>query len=144
LQIRVYYADTDAGLVVHHARFIEFFERARTEWLRELAAGPLVLAAQGLIFVLRDLHAEYLVPGRLDDQLELELHVSQLGRSQATVVQEAKRGDELLARLTVQMVCVSLATMKSTQVPDWLRAPLAADLAANDPGRPTSEQRKVP
>ena len=31
---RVYYEDTDAGGVVYHARYLHFFERARTEYLR--------------------------------------------------------------------------------------------------------------
>ena len=32
--IRVYYEDTDAGGVVYHASYVCFFERARTEFLR--------------------------------------------------------------------------------------------------------------
>ncbi|MGL5282716.1 MAG: tol-pal system-associated acyl-CoA thioesterase, partial [Plesiomonas shigelloides] len=31
--VRVYYEDTDAGGVVYHARYVAFFERARTEML---------------------------------------------------------------------------------------------------------------
>ena len=33
-QFRVYYEDTDAGGVVYHANYLNFFERTRTEWLR--------------------------------------------------------------------------------------------------------------
>ena len=29
--VRVYYEDTDAGGVVYHARYVAFYERARTE-----------------------------------------------------------------------------------------------------------------
>ena len=36
LPVRVYYEDTDAGGVVYHARYLHFFERARTEYLRAL------------------------------------------------------------------------------------------------------------
>jgi len=32
--IRVYYEDTDASGVVYHARYLHWFERARSEWLR--------------------------------------------------------------------------------------------------------------
>ena len=35
-QIRVYYEDTDSGGVVYHANYLNFMERARTEWLRAL------------------------------------------------------------------------------------------------------------
>ena len=34
--MRVYYEDTDAGGVVYHSNYLNFMERARTEWLRAL------------------------------------------------------------------------------------------------------------
>ena len=34
--IRIYYEDTDAGGIVYYANYLKFFERARTEWLRDL------------------------------------------------------------------------------------------------------------
>ena len=34
LPIRVYYEDTDAGGVVYHSKYLNYFERARTEALR--------------------------------------------------------------------------------------------------------------
>ena len=37
--IRVFYEDTDAGDVVYHSNFLNFCERARTEWLRHLTVG---------------------------------------------------------------------------------------------------------
>ena len=33
-RVRVYWEDTDAGGVVYHSQYLNFFERARTEWLR--------------------------------------------------------------------------------------------------------------
>ncbi|MGL5631326.1 MAG: acyl-CoA thioesterase [Azovibrio sp.] len=123
LTTRAYYADTDAGLVIHHARYIEFFERCRTEWLRSLGAAPQELTAHGLLFVIRDLHTQYLTPGRLDDLVELRLSVLDLGRSQLKLKQEAIRQPDgaTLASSIIQLVCINLDTMKSTPVPDWLR-----------------------
>lgn len=34
--VRVYYEDTDSGGVVYHSNYLNFMERARTEWLRSL------------------------------------------------------------------------------------------------------------
>ena len=34
LMARVYYADTDFSGVVYHARYLEFFERGRSDYLR--------------------------------------------------------------------------------------------------------------
>ena len=41
--VRVYYEDTDAAGVVYYANYLRFFERARTEWLRELGFSQEVM-----------------------------------------------------------------------------------------------------
>ena len=53
LPVRVYYEDTDAGGVVYHSNYINFFERARTEWLRQLGyeLDELVRDAQLILVV---------------------------------------------------------------------------------------------
>ncbi|HEX2769708.1 MAG TPA: thioesterase family protein, partial [Geobacteraceae bacterium] len=47
MEIRIYYEDTDAGGVVYHANYLRYFERARTEYLRERGLSVGELAAQG-------------------------------------------------------------------------------------------------
>ena len=42
--LRVYYEDTDAGGIVFYANYLKFFERARTEWLREAGIEQQALA----------------------------------------------------------------------------------------------------
>ena len=44
--VRVYYEDTDSGGVVYHAQYLNFMERARTEWLRSLGFEQDVLIEQ--------------------------------------------------------------------------------------------------
>ena len=46
--IRVYYEDTDAGGVVFYANYLKFFERARTEMLRNMGYEQDELMAQSL------------------------------------------------------------------------------------------------
>ena len=70
LPVRVYYEDTDAGGVVYYANYLNFCERARTEWLRTLGVSQQALIdEQGLGFVVRSVQADYLAPARLDDSL---------------------------------------------------------------------------
>ena len=38
-KFRVYYEDTDSGGVVYHSNYLNFMERARTEWLRDLGVN---------------------------------------------------------------------------------------------------------
>ena len=37
INIRIYYEDTDAGGVVYHSKYLNFAERARAEFLRNLS-----------------------------------------------------------------------------------------------------------
>ena len=56
LPIRVYYQDTDAGGVVYHASYVNFMERARTEWLRSFGFTNAGLMKElGVMFVVRKL-----------------------------------------------------------------------------------------
>ena len=41
--VRIYYEDTDAGGVVYHGNYLNFSERARTEFLRHIGRQSLRL-----------------------------------------------------------------------------------------------------
>jgi len=127
LPARVYYEDTDAAGVVYYASYLKFFERCRTEWMRNIGQGQQALFdAHGLAFVVRNVNLDYLAPARLDDLLAIELSVEKLGRAQVIFRQRARREDKILVDGTVQVACVDLAKMKSAPIPQWLRAKLMA------------------
>ncbi|MDQ7776564.1 MAG: YbgC/FadM family acyl-CoA thioesterase [Paracoccus aminovorans] len=70
---RIYYADTDAGGIVYHARYLEFAERSRAEMLRQVG-HPLVGPA-GEQFVARAAALSWQKPARLDDLITCETSV---------------------------------------------------------------------
>ena len=79
LPVRVYYEDTDAGGVVYHARYLHFFERARTEYLRALNfTQQTLLQEQQLAFVVKSLAIDYCVAAKLDDLLTVETDVIEI------------------------------------------------------------------
>ena len=132
LPVRIYYAETDAGGVVYHSKYLDLFERCRTEWLRQLGHDQRdLIRNHNLVFVVRNINIDYLKPGRLDDMLHIGLEVEKLGRSQIIFRQHVRRenadaegGWEELTTASVQIVCVDFAKMKSSPIPDWLRAKL--------------------
>ena len=128
LPVRVYYRDTDAGGVVYHGAYLDYFERARTEWLRRLGFDVRRLAEQdGTLFIVRELHATYARPALLDDLVSVTVAVEHLGRAQFTLRQQVLRGDEVLVEASVNLACVSSAGFKPVRVPDGLRETLEAD-----------------
>jgi acyl-CoA thioester hydrolase len=119
--VRVYFQDTDAGGVVYHASYVNFFERARTEWLRTFGYSNAGLMNElGVMFVVRKLELNYLKPALLDDMLDVTAQTKEVGRSRVTLLQTVLRGNELLTEGEVHLVCVAADTFKPVSVPDVL------------------------
>lgn len=120
--VRVYYQDTDAGGVVYHTNYVNFMERARTEWLRSFGHSNAGLMQElGVMFVVRSIKIDYLKPALLDDMLSVTAHLSKIGRSQITLAQEVIRGEALLAQADVHLVCVDKDSFRPVSVPEILR-----------------------
>ncbi|MDD5300658.1 MAG: tol-pal system-associated acyl-CoA thioesterase [Gallionella sp.] len=122
LPVRVYFQDTDAGGVVYHASYVNFMERARTEWLRTYGYSNAGLMKEfGSVFVVRSLKLDYFKPALLDDLLEVTAQVKDIGRSRISLLQSVRRGDEVLTEAEVHLVCIALESFKPIRVPDVLR-----------------------
>ena len=122
LPMRVYFQDTDAGGVVYHASYVNFMERARTEWLRTQGytnAG--LMATFGMLFVVRSLKLEYLKPAVLDDLLDVTAQVKEMGRSRLSLLQTIRRDGVLLTEAEVHLVCVDKEIFRPVRVPELLR-----------------------
>lgn len=121
--VRVYYEDTDAGGVVYHAGYIRYFERARTEWLRNLGYSQARLVAdEGVLFSVVNLEIHYQKPARLDDMLQVLTRARLAGGASVQFEQDVQREDgELLARGKVLVACVDAHSLKPRRLPAALR-----------------------
>ena len=122
LPIRVYFQDTDAGGVVYHGSYVNFLERARTEWLRECYgySNAGLMREFGVVFVVRSLKLDYLKPALLDDLLAVSAQLKEVGRSRVSLQQLVKRGDVVLMEAEINLVCVTVDGFKPVSVPDVL------------------------
>jgi len=122
LPIRVYFQDTDAGGVVYHGSYVNFLERARTEWLRECYgySNAGLMKEFGVVFVVRSLKLDYLKPALLDDLLDVSAQLKEVGRSRVTLFQSVTRGEETLVAAEIHLVCVTVDGFKPVSVPDAL------------------------
>ena len=123
LPVRVYFQDTDAGGVVYHGSYVNFLERARTEWLRECYgySNKGLMREFGMVFVVRSLRLDYLKPALLDDLLAVSAQLKDVGRSRVTLCQNVLRGEEVLVEAEVHLVCVTMDNFKPVSVPEILR-----------------------
>lgn len=120
--IRVYYQDTDAGGVVYHSTHLNFMERARYEWLRDLGFDVnALIQIHKTVFMVRSLEIEYFKPAVLDDLLQITVQVEKIGRSRIIIYQEILRSHVKLVNATVHVVCVGADSLKPVKVPAPLR-----------------------
>lgn len=84
MQIRVYYEDTDCGGVVYYANYLRYFERARTEYLRDRGIEVAAFADAGILFVVSHVEISYRSPARYNDLLKMETRISGHTRTRLT------------------------------------------------------------
>ena len=126
--LRVYWEDTDAGGIVFYANYLKFFERARTEWLRNLDIEQQQLKDKtGGMFVVVETAVRYLRPARLDDELLVTARLVEMGRASMTIEQEALLNQQTLCSGTIRIGWVDAATMQAERIPqdiiESLKAP---------------------
>ncbi|MCX7095157.1 MAG: tol-pal system-associated acyl-CoA thioesterase [Methylobacter sp.] len=126
--VRVYYEDTDAGGVVFYANYLKFFERARTEMLRAMGYEQDELSAnEGVIFVVRSIQVDYLMPARFNELLQVSAKISLAKKASLIFEQIITRGDDVLCTGSVRIACLDAQTMRPKAIPETLFRALRAD-----------------
>ena len=119
--VRVYYEDTDAGGVVFYANYLKFFERARTEMLRQMGfEQDQLLEDQGIIFVVRSVQIDYLMPARFNEQINVGALVTLAKKASLIFSQTITRDKDVLCRGTVRIACLDSRTMRPKAIPEIL------------------------
>lgn len=127
--IRVYYEDSDAGGVVYHSNYLNFMERARTEWLRHLGfEQPQLRATQGVIIVVHSMHIAFKSPAYFNDMLQIACSISKIGRSSLEMQQEITRGDTVLIEAGVKLAFVDADSFKPVSIPADVKAAMLTKL----------------
>ena len=106
--LKVYYEDTDMGGIVYHANYLKFIERARSTWVAELGVDQLRLQASGVVFAVRDISAQYLVPARMGDNLLVCSRVIVTTAARWVLDQVVKRDGMVLFTAEVTIVMIGM------------------------------------
>ena len=123
--VRVYWEDTDAGGVVYHARYLAFLERARSEWMRSRGFDQEVMRCQDdLVFVVRAMQIDFLAPARLDDQLQVSVHLLECRGASFNMAQQIYMGDRLLIEAKVRIAALQASSFRPRPIPEPLNSEL--------------------
>lgn len=79
MQLRVPYADTDQMGMVYYANYFVYFERGRTEWLRQKGTTYKDLEAKGMLLPVIECSCKYYAPARYDDLITIKTEISEVG-----------------------------------------------------------------
>jgi acyl-CoA thioester hydrolase len=120
LPITVYYEDTDMAGIVYYANYLRYIERARSEIVEELGIDQNAMRAEGIVFAVRRVEADYIGAARLGDRLT----VATTHRAESPVrwlfEQEVCRGEDVIFRALVTAVTMTVQG-KPTRLPQEIR-----------------------
>jgi acyl-CoA thioester hydrolase len=126
LPARVYYADTDFSGVVYHARYLEFLERGRSDYLRhagvrhtELLDG---LRGERIVWIVRRMEIDFVRPARMDDVLVVETRTERISGARIFMAQEIRRGEELLVKASVEAAIIGESGRPKRFPAEWIAA----------------------
>jgi acyl-CoA thioester hydrolase len=126
LLARVYYADTDFSGVVYHARYLEFLERGRSDYLRlagvrhtELLEG---LRGEKIVWIVRHMEIDFIKPARMDDVLTIDTRTERISGARIFMAQEIRRGDEVLIAAKVAAAIVGENGRPKRFPAEWIAA----------------------
>lgn len=127
--VRIYYEDTDFSGNVYHAAYLKFFERGRTEFLREAGIHHAELAEQGIAFAVRRMDLAFDGAAHIDDLLTVTTEVVAISGTRLRLHQVILRDGVVLTRASVEVVAIKTSG-GPTRLPASVRALFAPDRSA--------------
>ncbi|MBY8916004.1 tol-pal system-associated acyl-CoA thioesterase [Nitratireductor sp. L1-7-SE] len=126
LVARVYFADTDFTGVVYHARYLEFLERGRSDFLRlagvhhtELADGK---HGEVLSWVVRRMEIDFRQPARVDDIVMVETRTEAISGARIQMAQRLLRGENVLVEAKVEAAIIGASGRPRRFPKEWIAA----------------------
>lgn len=118
---RIAYADTDAGGIVYHSKYMDLTERARAE-LWAMIGKEHNKETGNVGFVLKSSNIEYKSPAKLDDIVTVQTKYTKVGKTSLTLEQKIYKDDTLLIIQNLTLVYVN-KDIRPIRIPEyWINA----------------------
>lgn len=108
IAVRVYYEDTDFTGMVYHANYLRFFERGRSDHLRDAGISHQSLLAREdpAAFTLTNVNVTYRKPGKVDDLLHIRTRYLGMDGPRIRFSQACLREGEVIAEAEITAVMI--------------------------------------
>lgn len=124
---RVNYSEVDQMGVAYHARYVVWFDEARTEHIRRTGVSYRELEERGILLVVGELQVRYRRPARYDDLVRIRCWVRDCASRRVTFgyAVERESDDTLLVTGVTAMMALN-ASFAPARLPDDVAALLPA------------------
>ena len=120
IKIKVRYCETDQMGLVHHGSYINYFEEARISWISNLGFSYSEMEKSGIILPVSKLNVSYLRPAYFDDDLVVNVELSELPTSRLIFNYTIKNKDEVVVTGTTVLAFLNKETKKPVRCPDYM------------------------
>ena len=129
IDVEVRYAETDQMGVVHHSRYLVWFELARTRLCSDVGHPYSEIEARGYWLMVSGAQLKYRDGARYGDEVQVTAQVSRAASRVLHFDYEVLRGKDLLVSGRTEHVWVDATTRKTCRAPEDL-LPLFRSLAS--------------
>lgn len=120
IPLRVRYQETDAQGRVHHAVYINYFECARVEMLRQGGISYRDLEDQGILLVVTEASCRYFGGAVFDDLLQVSVETVRAKGTRIEHHYQIHRGEDLLVSGRTVVACINREG-RPQPLPEFLR-----------------------
>ena len=130
---RVIYGDTDKIGMVYYANYLRWFERGRSEFLRQMGTPYTAIEQRGAHFPVTGVSCRYFKSARYDDLITIETELASVARATLTFSYRILRDpeDSLLAAGSTKHACID-SRGRVVRIPIDLRNLFGSVVAPSD------------
>ena len=127
---RVGYKDTDQMGIMHHSNYIVLYEKARTEWLRDMGLTYAEIERRGIMSPIIEVHSKYLWPALYDEVLTIKVMMDEMPSARLVIRSEVyNEAGRLINQGSVTLGFMHAFTRRPCRAPEWFVAKLEEYMA---------------
>lgn len=118
--LRVHIEDTDFAGVVYHSNYLNYMERARSEWVEQLGLGINWQREHEIYFPVHSINIQFLKPARLHEKLEVVSSLKAIRRASMVYDQYLRpvdAPDKILCEAEIKLACTDY-NMRPRPIPE--------------------------
>lgn len=119
--IQIRFNDVDRFGHINNNAYFSYYDLGKEKYLQDVLKSD--YQSREVVPVIASIHADFIHPIFSDDEITVETRISRIGEKSFTLEQQAvnEKTQMVMCRCSTVMVCFSLSTQLSVEVPDSFR-----------------------